>query len=447
MDNERLLNSPLAKKIYDAVKNLPIIDYHNHLCINDIAEDKGFDSITKVWISSDPYKHRAMRILGISERLITGDGTDAEKFSAWYSCLPRLIGNALYDWSIMEFSSLLDIELEPFDKSAEEVWQAANERLTKLSPRKLLSKFNIEYCAPCQALCDDISLYGEFKEYAPSLRGDDLLLPTSELILRLEALTGGKVNCLKEYIEAIEKRLGDFVAAGCRYTDHALDDGFRYTADDGRNDARFRQLISGAGLNEADRLSLTSYILTALASLYSKQSLTMQLHIGAKRDTSTNMRKAFGAAGGYAGIGGCVSVGDLCLFLDSVDRASGLPKTLLFTLNPADNAVMATLSGSYKKDGVQAQVSQGPAWWWCDHYQGICDMLDSFSAYSVLSTFIGMTTDSRSLFSLSRHDYFRRIVARWLADRAQDGILPSNEALLTDTAKRICYYNARETVR
>ena len=136
----------------------------------------------------------------------------------------------------------------------------------------------------------------------------------------------------------------------------------------------------------------------------------------------------------------------LTKFLDEADCASGLPRTVLFTLNPADNAVMAILSGSYSKDGKEATVTQGPAWWWCDHYQGIYEMLDNFSAFSVLSTFIGMTTDSRSLLSFVRHDYFRRIVARWLSDKACAGLLPSDVRLLSDTAKRICYLNAKNTI-
>ena len=446
MKNGFLLNTPLSEKLYLAVKELPVIDYHNHLSISDIASDKPFENITKVWISPDPYKHRAMRILGIPERLITGDGTDKEKFAAWYSCLPRLIGNALYDWSVMEMREILGIDLEPFCEPWDKLWELINEKLASLSPSVLLEKFKVEYCAPCASVTDDISIYTGLAGFAPSLRGDDIYSPTNAFAEKLSSVANISADSLDGYISACEKRISDFAAVGCKFADHALDDGFDYVYDDGKNHYRFRDLINEGSLSSEDRKALSSYILKSLASLYRKNGIAMQLHIGAKRDTSTRMREAFGPTGGYAGIGHPVYVKALTAFLDDADMNGGLPKTVLFTLNPADNAVMAILSGSYSSDGKEALVSQGPAWWWCDHYQGIYEMLDKFSSFSVLSTFIGMTTDSRSLFSFIRHDYFRRIVARWLSDKASAGLITDNFDLLADVAKRICYTNVKSFI-
>jgi glucuronate isomerase len=231
---------------------------------------------------------------------------------------------------------------------------------------------------------------------------------------------------------------------GCRFTDHALDNGFTYRPDDGKNAQRFADLLAGNPLSQEDKTCLTGKVLSELMSQYASFGFTVQLHIGAQRTTSTRLRTIAGPAGGYAAIGSTVDVLSLTNFLDAVEQSEhGMPRVLLFTLNPADNAVMATLSGSYSKDGYEAFVSQGPAWWWCDHYEGMTDMLNTFVAHSVLSTFIGMTTDSRSVLSFVRHDYFRRILCQWIADKVSCGRMPEDEALLCDLIRRVCYQNAK----
>ena len=448
MDKNFLLTGECARRLYrECVAKLPIIDYHNHLSVADISSDRTFENITQLWIQVDPYKHRAMRILGVPEKYITGDASDYEKFEKWYECLPRLTGNALFDWSVMEFDKVFGMELYPFEKSAEQVWNEANERLKELSAKKILEKFDIQYCAPCASLVEDLSLFDKEKGICPSLRGDDIVGVNLAFVKKLGQLTDTAINSLEVFENAIEKRLKVFVEAGCKYSDHALDDGFYYALDDGRNEERFQAVLRGKIVSGEDRLYLSSRILKTLAGLYAKNRLTMQLHIGAKRSTSTRLRELTGPTGGYAAIGNCVNVKALTNMLDDIEKQEyGLPKTLLFTLNPADNAVMSILSGSYSKDGVEAVVSQGPAWWWCDHYQGMTEMLNNLSVYGVMSTFVGMTTDSRSLLSFVRHDYFRRILCQWIGEKVDKGILPDNFDILSDITKRMCYYNALKTI-
>lgn len=446
MSGSRMLKSPLGQRLYKKyAKDLPIIDYHNHLSVADIVSDRVFENITQLWIAVDPYKHRAMRILGVPEYYITGGAGDFEKFEKWYGCLPRLAGNPLYDWSCMELETLFGITLAPFDRDPMEVYQEVNEKLKSLSAKSILAKFNIEYSAPCAVLTDDLRSFEGMDGICPSLRGDTVMAPEPEHIGALSKLTGILVTNLATYEQAIQKRLLDFLSAGCKFTDHALDDGFVYIPDDGANEARFTRVLRGEALARMDSMALQSYILKRLGVLYAQNGLVMQLHIGAKRHTSTRLRTIAGPAGGYAAIGSCVDVGSLTNLLDDIEKSGGLPKTILFTLNPADNAVMSILSGSYSADGVEAIVSQGPAWWWCDHAQGMRDMLDHLSVYGVLSTFIGMTTDSRSLLSFVRHDYFRQILCQWIAEKVEQGYLPEDEAILGDLITRICYKNAKSS--
>ena len=446
MQNSFLLTNELSAKLYnECAKELPIIDYHNHLAVSDIVDNRQFENIARLWVTSDPYKHRAMRILGIPEKYITGDATDYEKFEAWYNALPRLIGNPLFDWSQMELQTVFDTDLLPFG-NAEDIWNKLNEKLSAMTAKDILGKFNIEYSAPCTALTDDLSVFDKDSGLCPSLRGDDLLLPSPELITKLEKLSERSILTLSDYIDAIDKRLDAFKAVGMYFSDHALDNGFTYISDDGKNDERFAKLMT-SDICDADMKHLRSYILKSVMSLYAKYGFTVQLHIGAQRTTSTRLRTLAGAAGGYAAIGNTVSVSSVVALLDAVEREiTGLPNVLLFTLNPSDNAVFATLSGSYSKDGSEAFVSQGPAWWWCDHYEGIYNMLSTFTTHSVLSTFVGMTTDSRSLLSFVRHDYFRRVLCEWVSDMVNKGRLPDDFKLLSDTVTRICYKNAKRVI-
>ena len=434
-----ILKSSLGIELYkNYAKHLPIIDYHNHLCVEDILSDRVFENITQLWIAVDPYKHRAMRILGVPEHYITGKATDYEKFEKWYSCLPRLVGNALYDWSCMEFETIFGITLEPFEQDPAALYSQVNEKLKDLSAKKILSKFSIEYSAPCATLTDDLSVFDGLEGICPSLRGDTVVAVDQKFLHQL-----GQITDLADFWQEVEKRIVAFAQAGCRFSDHALDHGFAYVAEDGQNQDRFAKIVAGQTLTGEDKLAMESHILRGLGSLYAKHGMTMQLHIGAKRTTSSRLRAIAGPAGGYAGIGSGVDVGALTDLLDDIEKMGGLPKTMLFTLNPADNAVMAILSGSYSADGVQAVVTQGPAWWWCDHAQGMRDMLEHFSAYSVLSTFMGMTTDSRSLLSFVRHDYFRQILCQWIAEKVEAGYFPENEKLLGDLITRMCYTNAK----
>ncbi len=445
MKNNFLLTSKTAENLYNFAKELPVIDYHNHLSVADISENKRFYDIYDLWIKPDPYKHRAMRMCGVPEKYITGDAPDFEKFKAWCSVYPKLIGNPLYIWSQMELETVFGITVLPDEENAEVIYKKANSYLesNEITPQTLLSKFNVELACPCVSIADDFSVFKSKTNLTPSLRGDDMTAPDTEFIKKLENLTG-KINNLTDYKKALSSRLDEIKAVGCKFSDHALDNGFKFYTDDEENDKRFIKLLKGELSDTLDLQKLFSHLLVFLSGEYAKRNMTVQLHVGAQRYTSTRLRTIAGPAGGFAGIGNSADILSFTKLFDTVEQSEyGLPKIILFTLNPADNAMFSVLSGSYSKDTVPGLITQGPAWWWCDHKYGICEVLENTTAFSLLSNFIGMTTDSRSFLSFVRHDYFRRIVSDWLANKFENNELCCSYEDLESLISNICYKNAK----
>lgn len=449
MNSNCLISSKTAETLYEYAKSLPIIDYHNHLSVSDLIENKRYTNIYDLWIKPDPYKHRAMRMCGVPERYITGDAPTQEKFRKWCETLPSLIGNPLYIWTKMELEAVFHITKMPNAQNADEIYALCNKYLADhtVTPMSLLEKFRAERICPCMSIVEDVTPFDNSQIISPSLRGDDIVNVTFAFVERLASVTSKNISSLADFENAVKIRLQAFMKCGCDFSDHALDNGFRFYKDDGMNAHRFQQILANGPLGAEEQDRLSSYILAFLAEQYAKHGFVMQLHIGAQRYTSTRLRNSAGAAGGYAGIGNSVDIKALTLFLDTVDKKeNGLPKTILFTLNPADHALISVLSGSYAKDGVKGLVTEGPAWWWCDHKQGIREMLENSAAYGLLSNFVGMTTDSRSFLSFVRHDYFRRILCDFLGEMFEKNDLCCSYEDMKRMICAMCFQNAKTLI-
>lgn len=405
------------EEIYSWVKDLPIVDWHNHLDMRMLAADKPLGTLYDVWVKADPYKHRAMRICGEPERVITGDASEDEKWAAWKRTLPKLVGNPLFAWAKMEMAWLNVFNAESRSRREGDWWRnIENVSLASWTASKMLKKFGVEYLSPCVGAGEleglqtpDARLRGTARQEAasksevPSPKSSPTVVPS----LRLNA--GDEIS---------EETLERFDAAGCRVVDVSVDD--------------------------VDTLrTLRPLWLKTVPSFAAAHGWTMLLHLGALRETSARLRAAAGPAGGYAGMRAPVDPAAVAAFLDGLERNGSLPRTVLLSLNPEAHAPLAVLAGSFVEEGVPGKVQLGPAWWWCDHAEGIRDVLEKNAAYGVLSTFIGMTTDSRSLLSFVRHDCFRRLFCRWLADKVAAGDFPDDPSLLLPLAENVCYRNAR----
>ena len=436
MKADFLLNSPLAVRLYEAVRELPVIDWHNHLSVKDLSSDRKYADLAELWLLSDPYKHRAMRICGEPERLITGESSHYEKFLAWSRTLPKLAGNPLWHWSRMELERLFGIEEALTPATAEKIWSSANEQLKeeRFTARKLLKSFNVRYAAPCAGFGDDLGDFDGLENVVPSLRGDDLTALTAPVF--------AAAADLKELKSKLRAGVMRFHEKNCRIADHALDAGFVYVPDDGGNEARFLRFRKGE-LPDEEKRALSCEILRYLGELYAEMKWTLQLHAGALRRTSSRLRRVSGPVGGYAGIGGPFDMRSLTALLDDMESSgAGLPRVFLYPLDQADHAPFAVLSGSFTGDGEAGKVRLGPAWWYCDHIYGMRSCFENVAAYGVLSLFPGMTTDSRSLLSFVRHDYFRRVFCTWLAEKAALDEMPGDFDELRNLAEKVCFGNA-----
>lgn len=383
-----MLKTATARRLFHGyARALPIIDFHNHLDARMLLENQAFENITQLWITCDQYKHRAMRTVGVPERLIRGEALDREKFQAWAETLPRTMGNPLYHWSALELRRYFGIRELLTPESAPRIWDTCNAQLRELQPRKLLEMANVECMWTSDAPGFDLTAHAELRASGFSVR----VLPS-----------------LRDATQDGQSRLDAFERLGCCLSDHAVDD--------------FSQLDA----------------IGPLAREYARRGWVMQLHMGAQRNTSSRLRALAGPAGGYASIGSACDIPRLVRFLDDLDRDDVLPRTIFYPLNPVDYAAIATLTGSFP-----GKLQFGPAWWFNDHALGIRQHLETLAHYGLLSTFVGMVTDSRSLLSMSRHEYFRRILCDFIGDQVEAGLLPADEVKLGELVCAIAYENPK----
>ena len=456
LSDDFLLVSKAGKALYhEHVKSLPIIDFHCHIDPQSVADDKVFNDIAELWVCKDPYKWRAMRMNGIEEQMITGDASNRQKFNAWAQTVPYTIGNPLFHWNGLELKRYFGVDDLLVPASADAIWERCNSQLSlpQFSARGLLKQANVETICTSDDLLDSLDPHRQmFEENGalkmhPSLRADSLLAVETpsftSFCKSLSEKTGIHVNGLDAFKSAVQLRLDVFHDLGCRLADHALDRPFFELITEDVADRLFDNLMAGGRLSDLEQLQLKTTLLVFAGQEYAARNWIMQLHIGAQRMTSGRLRSLAGPAGGYACIGSSSDVVPVSKLLNHLESDERLPRTILYTLNPSDTDMFASLTGSFAEDGVPGKVQFGPAWWWNDNRDGIVRQLRALGNLGLLGRHIGMTTDSRSLLSYSRHEYYRRIVCNLIGEWVDAGELPKDQELLKKFVQDVCYFNAK----
>lgn len=444
-----LLQSKAAQRLYhDFASDCEIHDYHSHLDPIRLRDNTPFNNLTDIWLEGDHYKWRAMRAAGIDEYLITGTADPEEKFLAWASVVPKTIGNPLYHWTHMELVRTFGIDELLGPGNARDVFQHCNQQLQTEDgrPRSLLKQWQVKTVCTTDDPLDDLTVHkaacNDELAVRPTFRPDAAfgLTGTENLrswLLRFQASTGS----FPELIEALAVRVDEFDRIGCKASDHGLAQMFNHQWDLEIAEAVLNKVLEGETVTSTEMAHFQSGLLLELCRMYSEKGWVQQFHLGALRNANSRAFKQMGPDTGFDTIGSEKQVENLGSFLDQLDSENSLAKTIIYNLNPTDNDALAALIGVFQGGGVPGKMQFGSAWWFNDQKTGIERQLTSLANMGLLSTFVGMVTDSRSFLSFSRHEYFRRILCNFLGQQITSGEIPADYELVGSMVADICHRN------
>jgi len=453
-----LLQGKQARRLYhEYAAGRPIIDYHCHLPPRQIAEDYRFRNMTDAWLAGDHYKWRTMRTNGVAEAYCTGEASDREKFQKWAETMPRLLRNPLYHWTHLELARYFGIDdrlLGP--DTADSIWEEGNSRLADpdFSARGLMEQSNVVLVCTTDDPVDDLKHHKALADdesftvqVLPTWRPDKGMAVEdprafNRWVDSLERAARMDIGGYSAYLEALRKRHGFFHSAGCRLSDHGVSTAYAEDYTESEIRRLFARIRSGNRLDEEQVLKFKSALLYEFGIMNHERGWTQQFHFGAIRNNSSRRFRELGPDAGFDSIGDFNIAGPLSRFLDRLDSRNQLTKTILYNLNPRDNAVLVTMLGNFQDGSAPGKMQHGSGWWFLDQKDGMERQIETLSQMGLLSRFVGMLTDSRSFLSYTRHEYFRRILCNILGKDMQQGLIPADYELVGGIVRDICYNNA-----
>ena len=456
-DDNFCLNNATAEVLYHTyAKVMPIIDYHCHLDPKQIAEDKNFSSLSEVWLAGDHYKWRAMRTNGINEKYITGDSSHWEKFEKWAETVPATIRNPLYHWTHLELKSAFGITELLSPKTAKTIYDQCNAKLQSadFSPRGIQKHYNVEVVCttddPIDNLEYHITLKNEdtFTKVLPTWRPDKAMAIDKdffvEYINKLATAAQTDISSYSTLIKALAIRHDYFHEVGCKLSDHGIEDFFAEDYTTEGVDAIFKKALKKEALTAIEVRQFKSAVLFELAVMNHQKGWAQQFHYGAIRNNSSRLFSQLGPDTGFDSIGNGASAEKMSRFFDRLDTENKLAKSIIYNLNPCDNELVATMIGNFQDGSVAGKIQFGSGWWFLDQKDGMEKQMNALSSLGLLSRFVGMLTDSRSLLSYPRHEYFRRILCNLIGTDVENGLIPNDMELLGQMVQDICYNNAKQ---
>jgi glucuronate isomerase len=458
INEDFILENDIAKGLYNKYsKDLPIIDFHNHLSPKEIAEDRQFENMTQIWLAGDHYKWRLMRANGIDEKYITGEGSDEEKFMAFARTMEIAYRSPIYHWVQMELKFIFGIEELLTEKSAPAIYKKCNEMLNtpEFSTRGVLKKWGVESMCTTDDPIDTL-------EYHIKANADDFgikILPTwrpdkaikIELgqdfityVKKLSEVSETDINKFSDFLSAIKIRQKFFIENGCVVSDHGIDVFFAEDYTKAEIEDIFTKGLNGQTLTKVEVLKFKSAMMYELAVMNHEAGWVQQMHYGPIRNNNDRMYKVLGPDTGFDSMGDENVALSMAKFFNRLDTEGKLTKTVVYNINPKDNDMVATMIGNYQDGSVFGKMQFGSAWWFCDTKSGMEAQLDALSNHGLLATFIGMLTDSRSILSFARHDYFRRILCNMFGKDMEKGLVPMETETVGKIISNISYYNSKK---
>lgn len=457
LDDNFLLSTDTAKLLYhEYAKDNPIIDYHCHVNPKEIWEDKRFENITQLWLGGDHYKWRLMRSGGVDEYFITGDAPDREKFLQFAKVLPLAIGNPMYHWCHLELKNYFGYDGVLNERTANDVFDLSAEKLKEenMSVRGIIAQSGVAFIGTTDDPLDTLKYHDLLAKdtsfstvVAPSFRPDKALNIDKDgwkdYISKLSCVCGYEIGNFDTLKRALADRIDYFAAHGCKASDHGLDFMVYAEADADALEAIFNKGINGTAVSSDEAEAFKSELLVFCAKEYARHSMVMQLHYNCLRNPNSLMLEKLGADSGFDCIAPADSIKKLAALFDRLYREEKLPRTIIYSLDPTDNAAIDTLIGAFQGGDVPCRIQHGSAWWFNDNKSGMRDQLISLANLSLLGEFVGMLTDSRSFLSYTRHEYFRRILCALIGEWVENGEYPRDEEALGELVRKICYSNAK----
>lgn len=457
LDEDFLLENITARTLFnDFAVSLPVIDYHNHLPPQQIAEDINFGNLTQAWLYGDHYKWRAMRTNGIDEKYCTGGADDYEKFEQWAATVPYTLRNPLYHWTHLELQRYFNIDILLSPSTSKKIYEEASAKLqsSEYSVRELLKKMNVETLCTTDDPTDSLEYHKKISsddfniKVLPAFRPDKAMnvedaISFNGYVNKIEAVSGLSVSNYHDYLAALKKRHDFFALMGSKVSDHGLEQVYAEDYTDIQITGIFDKIRAGLNLSYIEILQFKSAMLVEFAKWDCEKNWVQQFHLGALRNNNSRMNKTLGPDTGWDSIGDFTQGRALAKFLDRLDQSNQLAKTILYNLNPADNELIATMAGNFNDGTVAGKIQFGSAWWFLDQKDGMVKQINSLSNMGLLSKFVGMLTDSRSFLSFPRHEYFRRILCNLFGEEIEKGELPNDLAWTGKVIQDICYYNAK----
>ena len=452
-----LLQTKTARTLYhEYAERMPIYDYHCHLPADLIAADHRFDNITQAWLYGDHYKWRAMRANGVAEKYITGDANDYEKFERWAQTVPSCLRNPLYHWTHLELKNPFGVKDKLLGSgTAKEIYETCSEmlRTPDFSVRNIMRKMNVKILCTTEGPLDTLEYHKKIRSDGFEIKVHTAFRPDQAMavediqalkvfIEKLGLLCDMEITNYRQYIAALRERHDYFHRNGCRLSDHGVETAYAEDYTESEIGKIFEKILRGRDLEGSERLKFKSAMMVELALMDYEAGWVQQLHLGALRNNSTRLFKALGPDAGGDSMGDFEIARPLSKFLDRLDKKNNLPKTILYNLNPRDNALCATMVGNFQDGSVPGKMQYGSAWWFLDQKDGMEEQMNLLSNMGLLSRFVGMLTDSRSFLSYPRHEYFRRILCNMLGNDVEAGLLPNDIELLGKMVEDICFNNA-----
>jgi len=454
-----LLSTPISEKLYfQFAHDLPIFDYHSHIPPAEIAHNRRFENLTRIWLADghygDHYKWRAMRANGVPEQFITGDASDYDKFLAYARTVPATVRNPLYHWTHLELQRYFGITQLLDEKSAPRIWAQANEHLQDLTVHRIIEKFKVSVICTTDDPTVDLAHHQTIRSSGAATRVYPAFRPDKAFAIdqgeafhswidSLEKISGCSCLDLSGLLNALRRRHAFFGSLGAKLSDHGIP--FCYSAECDEDEANliYSRARSGAKPTEGETIKFCSFLLRFFGELDADANWTKQLHLGALRNVNSRRFKQLGPDTGFDSIGDWPQAEPLARYLDQLDSVGKLPKMILYNLNPNDNYLLATMIGNFQDDSVPGKLQFGSGWWFLDQKEAIEWQLNALSNVGLLSHFVGMLTDSRSFLSYPRHEYFRRVLCNLLGHEVDRGEIPMDEELLGNLVRGICFENAK----